>query len=955
MLTAECWRARGTFCAARMRNVSAATGMFAAICALIGITFPVATATAGVNIFTPIGPAGGLMYDVAFHPTDPAIAYAAGESGFYRSTDGGMSWQLVQGGIHPRVIAVHPIAPSRVLLLTIDSTAAFLHSDDSGATLSAMSNFPFEASWQTQIAYSRNGGALYVANGDRVYRSINQGFAWEARGTVPISDSIHTLAVDPDNALQLYVTVGDEPGGYQSADAGATWMPWWVPGNPKADFAIADSQPRRIWVASAGLAYSDDAGTNWTYGEPASFVVAVDPGSSSTVYSAAPHILRRSTNNGSQWTDVPGTARIGTISAIAFQPQNPRHMLISGSGGLMGSLDGGANWTIRNEGINAVSVSHLVASLPSDRIYANTDYSGVYAISGDSQSLEALNNEAIRDLDTERATILSQSLAVLPGTQDRLFVGLPSGLARSVDGGEVWSLSSHPDFDTAQVIKVASISSNDEILLAVTRDGAYRSTDGGDNWVSAPAVADAEFLTPHLAVAPSNPAVIYLVGLVATPGGIAEPTLYKSIDSAEHWARMPAPSTDIAAVAVDPRTEDVLYVLDRMRVFRSTDGGQTWSANANASDLRALSSTIAIDPQNPDVLFVAGNEHVFRSVDAGQYWQAVPLGDASHVRALAVDPLRPHTLYAGLQAHGVREISVQPDLSISVDVPTTPLSYGIAATYTYAVQNKGPFDATGVRTSIRVPDDAVQIAASTSSGTCSRTANIVICLTPILRHGTSVEISLTFAQPAPGQFPILASVSGDQPDPVTGNNILTSSISVAEVSDLAVRVQSAAQVVQGSGITYTVEIGNSGPNDATNVTATFQLASGLDFSSGIASVGTCASVANTMTCALPAVAKDSTATLTISTLPASTVGSFISTGTVTAGGTDSQTGNNAATATTTVVAPPPPPPSGGGASGAGGSGGGGGAISPWMLAALLLLSLFQSACLRSRYRSFHVA
>lgn len=52
-------------------------------------------ASAGTNQLTLVGPEGGGILQVQFHPTNPSIAYALTNGGYYRSTDSGLNWSLV--------------------------------------------------------------------------------------------------------------------------------------------------------------------------------------------------------------------------------------------------------------------------------------------------------------------------------------------------------------------------------------------------------------------------------------------------------------------------------------------------------------------------------------------------------------------------------------------------------------------------------------------------------------------------------------------------------------------------------------------------------------------------------------------------------------------------------------------------------------------------------------------
>src|SRR5439155_1708680 len=85
-----------------------------------------------------------------------------------------------------------------------------------------------------------------------------------------------------------------------------------------------------------------------------------------------------------------------------------------------------------------------------------------------------------------------------------------------------------------------------------------------------------------------------------------------------------------------------------------TDGGTSWiAANTGLPDgyVRAL----AIDPQTPAILYVSISSYprrLFKSADGGASWSASDGGlyDDIYVDALAIDPLTPTTLYAGTDA-----------------------------------------------------------------------------------------------------------------------------------------------------------------------------------------------------------------------------------------------------------------------------------------------------------------
>jgi photosystem II stability/assembly factor-like uncharacterized protein len=124
--------------------------------------------------------------------------------------------------------------------------------------------------------------------------------------------------------------------------------------------------------------------------------------------------------------------------------------------------------------------------------------------------------------------------------------------------------------------------------------------------------------------------------------------------------------TSVAALAVDPQNPGTLYAGGDGGVFKTTDGGASWSAAnsglptvgiaADGSYLVAGVNLLAIDPQNTSTLY-AGTVGLFKSTDGGASWteadRGLPIGPGGPygLGVLAIDPQTPGTLYAGTNAN----------------------------------------------------------------------------------------------------------------------------------------------------------------------------------------------------------------------------------------------------------------------------------------------------------------
>jgi photosystem II stability/assembly factor-like uncharacterized protein len=125
--------------------------------------------------------------------------------------------------------------------------------------------------------------------------------------------------------------------------------------------------------------------------------------------------------------------------------------------------------------------------------------------------------------------------------------------------------------------------------------------------------------------------------------------------------------SSIGAVAIDPKNHNVVWVGTGETnprndvswgngVYKSTDGGKTWSS-AGLAPTHAIAS-IVIDPRDPNVVVVGAlgdvfadspERGIFRTADGGQTWtKTLYVGPQSGVSEMVADPKDPDVLYAGI-------------------------------------------------------------------------------------------------------------------------------------------------------------------------------------------------------------------------------------------------------------------------------------------------------------------
>jgi photosystem II stability/assembly factor-like uncharacterized protein len=146
--------------------------------------------------------------------------------------------------------------------------------------------------------------------------------------------------------------------------------------------------------------------------------------------------------------------------------------------------------------------------------------------------------------------------------------------------------------------------------------------------------------------------------------------LWKTTNGGTTWtpiADKTLKTSSVGAVAIAPSNPDVVYagmgesqlrgnIIQGDGVYKTADGGKTW-AHVGLEKTMVV-SRIRVHPTNPDVVFAAalGNPYastpdrgVFRSRDGGKTWDRVLFRDEKTGAAdLVIDPKNPDVLYATL-------------------------------------------------------------------------------------------------------------------------------------------------------------------------------------------------------------------------------------------------------------------------------------------------------------------
>src|SRR5580658_3587408 len=237
-----------------------------------------------------------------------------------------------------------------------------------------------------------------------------------------------------------------------------------------------------------------------------------------------------------------------------------------------------------------------------------------------------------------------------------------------------WSASSvfaQPTYDTAlknlkfrsigpatmggRIDDIAVVESDTRIIyLGAAAGGLFKTVNGGITWQALfedqpnPSIGD-------IAIAPSNPSIVYVGTGEANNRQSSSwgDGVYKTMDAGATWTHLGLKETHhIGRIVVHPTDPNMVWVAangdlwgpnKERGVFRSTDGGATWTQTLMI-DVDTGVSDLAIDPQSPNILYAAAYQHrrtvfgyngggpgsgIYRSTDGGLHWTKLVGGATS--------------------------------------------------------------------------------------------------------------------------------------------------------------------------------------------------------------------------------------------------------------------------------------------------------------------------------------
>lgn len=477
------------------------------------------------------------VIDLAMHPADPNILYAAGwdrirnnqESTItgpgakvYKTTDGGDNWSLLQGGLPQEEIgrvglAISPSNPEVVYALYVGTDSQVydvFRTDDGGENWAPVVNF---------------GGQQGLESG------VLGGFGW-------FFGQIRVNPADPNDFFILGVDL------WRTRDGGQSWeeaTPPWYFYEVHADKhdLVFTSSGSLLLATDGGLYRSADDSQSWQDIENIPITqfyrVAYNPHQPGLYYGGAQD--NGTTGGGAleeEWPRILG----GDGFQVAFRPDIPEVMYAeTQNGNIYVSLDGGFGFNDATDGIDSDDrrdwdMQYIISPHNPDVMYTGTFRvyrSNAGAIPYWEPISEDLSDGLILNPRYHNITTIDES----PVVEGLLYVGtVDANVWRSDDTGENWlevkdglperyvtSVKASPAFADWVYVTFSGYKDNDFIPRI------HRSKSRGDSWEDISgdlpdlAINDVYILPGH------QDSILF----VATDGGV-----YGSLNSGQSWERL---------------------------------------------------------------------------------------------------------------------------------------------------------------------------------------------------------------------------------------------------------------------------------------------------------------------------------------------------------------------------------------------------------------------------------
>ena len=545
-------------------------------------------------------PGGGGAYSTVGASASGIIIAGSDLSGAYRSIDGGLHWSVIgaSSGLTETHISSVGFHRTNGNILYMGTENGIFRSTNGGNTVNKVLNSGYITDIEfgtnnTNIGYAAYHPTFNASNG-AIYKSSNNGNSWSQISTdLPTGIRILKLVINPNNVNIVYALTGSgrfycgPANVYRSTNGGVNWTNISSSFSEILDIAIDPTAPQNIFITTMNA--NCNSQFYWTNLNGALYK-STDGG---TTWSTA-----LSNNTGSIWIDKDNASNIRLID-----PREPYPWIASS--GTFTSTNGGTSFTKTGD------VSNWDTFFNGNVFFSyGTSFNGICKTLGedlsDKNTYFWVNSQWIfKTMDNGT-------------TFNNIFTDEISSGAWQSRG-----------FDNVNMMDISISSANPDIIYLGYFDmGLWRSLDKGISWQNANDVTSSGTWEGHggncaTVLADPNRANVVWASLSVNQNGESPTYLLKNTNTGNknNWtlSNSGLPEEEIMGLSINsqsPTTNRTLYVTALGDVYKSVNDGASWSLNFDCNGCRFT----AVDALNGNLVYAGGEAGVWRSTDGGVSW-----------------------------------------------------------------------------------------------------------------------------------------------------------------------------------------------------------------------------------------------------------------------------------------------------------------------------------------------